>query len=323
MGTNTNNRAALTDIAIGEIKDTLSREFDITVLSLEPIGESSHNLHFVAHTLGNDLHIVIRQITGITDTLRDLEKIAQLEAVLEAATASLVRTNILSKHGNYLVPLRNGIYVSSRRHSGEVCKKGHNLSLVIRAAIEHGADLNRKRLSGFRRDTKALRYMLPQASSKIIAQRIRNFVCQHTDYQNTKRLLYWADKLNSLMSSYQDVGFVHGDLWHKNFIVDEAGGLQIIDHDCLHFDHYLFDLAHIFLDSSCSGYFSGRLDRYIAQEFFELLKTHLSSYISWPDFRIISHYVLLKKIALVRKPENLFIDERLNILEELESLSIS
>ncbi len=109
---------------------------------------------------------------------------------------------------------------------------------------------------------------------------------------------------------------VHGDFSYTNLIFHE-NRICVIDHECMHIDHRYFDYSHFLLDLCCSGYFAGELDIERIAEYLDAIRDLSASEIYVHEIALVAVYVLLKKIALVSNPDNLFVSERSRIIRDL------
>jgi hypothetical protein len=310
----------VTNTSLIQLRDALRVEFGVIAYELTVQETSSHNQHYIARDSDDALHVTIRSPRRSVDTPPELESVARFEACIRAPTASLVNTNRRSQRGPYLARLDEGSYIAVRSHRGEVCSKTHNVDVLIAAALEHGAAIEQLEPSGFRIGTTVLRYAAPLEAIPVIRQRVSDFVSLHVGPDEARQLRAEVELTATNMSaSTLRPRFVHGDLSFQNTILDEQN-VQFIDHDCLHFDHPLYDLAHLMLSIACSGYFSGDLQTSVARDFIATARRR-NPHISRRGLCDAATYVLLKKTALVRTPTNLRIAERLAILDELRRLT--
>jgi hypothetical protein len=280
----------------------------------------SHNVHYIASSGDEALHISVRIPRPSVETAEELEFIARLETYIPSKTASLVKTNILSRYNRYLEPLDDARLLSVRQHWGKVCSKTHDIAALIGVTSEHGGALSRIESSDFRCGSTILRYAAPSEAIPAIRERIQEFVSKHSSGAEMRKLLTHLEQAASILESAPaSPRFVHGDLSYQNLVLDDSG-LQVIDHDCLHFDHPFYDLAHLMLSVSCSGYFSGNLQENIVQRFLRCAKERMS--VRCCELCAVASYVILKKTALVRTPINLHITERLAILDDLQRIRL-
>ena len=319
MEANSGRCMAVDAIPTQELAEVIAAEFGLRPVQLVRISEASHNSHFIAGTPSGDVHVTLRDLASKSDTVSELEAIAQVEASLQGPTGALVRTNLRNRHGHFLVSFKADVYLSVREHWGEVCRKQHDVMALVNTALAHGSALDQANVGGLRAWTPSLRYMRPQESLVAMQDRFKSFVFQHTDHRSEPALVSCLDRVSRFIAKSNRLRLVHGDLAYGNVIAKE-GDLYVIDHDCLHQDHPLYDLAHLMLSVSCKGYFRGAFDRKIGEEFGEAVHHRSQERIDYSALCEVASYVLLKKMALVRSACNLFVEERLAILDELNTV---
>lgn len=310
----------MTNATLNQLRTALRVEFGVSASELTAQETMSHNQHYIAQDSDDALHVTIRSPLRSVDTPSELEAVARFETLMRAPTAALVNTNRRSQRGPYLAALDEVSYIAVRSHWGKVCSKTHDIDMLVAAALEHGAAIERLESSSFRTGTTVLRYAAPHEALAAIHQRVGDFICLHVGTEDARQLRAEVERTaSSIESATLRPRFVHGDLSFQNAILHE-GALQFVDHDCLHFDHPLYDLAHLMLSVACSGYFSGELQTSVARDFIATA-CRMSPQITRQTLCNTAIYVLLKKTALVRTPVNLRIGERLAIIDRLRRLT--
>jgi Ser/Thr protein kinase RdoA (MazF antagonist) len=309
----------LSDPTIDEVLTEVEERFRVPVITLIRQEIPSHNVHYIASTSKGTFHVTVRIPRRLVETAEELEFIARIEANIPAETALLVKTNVLSRFNRYLEPLDDTRFLAVRQHWGEVCSKSHDLAAIVNVAVKHGAGLDRMASRDLRCRTTVLRYAAPSEAIPAIRRRIYEFVSAHATAEEIRRLTTHLERTASVLErSHAYPRFVHGDLSYQNLVLEDSD-LQVIDHDCLHFDYPLYDLAHVMLSVSCSRYFSGILQKNVVRYFLGISNERIG--VDPSELSEVASYVMLKKTALVRTPANLRIAERLAILDDLRNIA--
>lgn len=303
------------------LRASIEQEFGLNLSMLTEFHVGTFNDHFLAH--GKDglvYHVTVRDFSKHFDTPEVIEKVLELEAKLEGPTTFLISTAIRTRKDRYLMPA-DSYCVSVRSHLGEACTTRDSFKRIVSAAIAHGQSIDKLGRVPIRVKSKNLRFMNVEDTLKSIEERLKTFVSTYADAE-TLQVLWDATEV---LKEYDILGFrtkprlVHGDLSVSNMIkVDD--NINVVDHDCLHYDHPLYDLSHLLLDVSCTAYFSGYLKAETAFEFSRILINESNYKTSKFDLFAVAIYVLLKKLALVRQPINLRLIERKNIIRDLRKI---
>jgi hypothetical protein len=298
----------------------LRDKFSLKIDRLEHYCATLHNVHYLARDALRTYHVKVRSFSETGDTPEDIEAILLLETRLTGRTSAVSRTNIASRQGRYLVGEQYG-YVSVRQHLGNsIVAHPERIARILDDVVEHGRAIDQLVAPDLERSQK-LRYLPPASALPQIAARLDGFVASHATRGQVRELHSAVKALTrtALSSPEAPVRLVHGDLAQSN-LIEYEGAINVIDHDCMHHDHHLYDEAHLFAEICSTAYFCGEFRHDRAVEFLRARRGE-----GQPDsaraFLEVVLYVMLKKLALVRKPENLKIPERIELLREVKSLA--
>lgn len=294
------------------LADRLRHEFGVDAARLVEFAPDAHNTHVLAGVADKTYHLTLRDLTSTEDTPALIERILEWCSELSGSTGRIMRTQIRSRNGRYLAGI-DGLHLSVRLHLGDVCNRNASLRMIVESASEHGRVIDAI-ASRIQLKRSGLRYQPMSESVNLIESRLTSFVAQHAAEGELGQLLSAVGYLATLMHPPR---LVHGDLSFMNLIVVE-GAISVIDHDCLHSDHPLYDHAHLLVSLASSEYFHGEFSIDLAEQYL----------MTWCDVErlhpkellVACEYVVLKKLALVQQAKNLHISDRVDALKALRTL---
>lgn len=299
-----------------QLRELLSEAYGVDVKSAASLqSHASFNVHYVADCGSRRLHATVRRGDQAGPSPALLEAVLSLEARLEGSTAAVIRTGLRNLAGCYLTEA-SGYYVSVREHMGTSCRRRDELAPLVEAAVIHSGQLANCLVSDVVRNRVGLRFLDVERSFPIMHERIRTFIREWHGEELCKRCEAFLDATQQRLVGSDSV-LCHGDMDVSN-MVWVGRDVAIIDHDCIHLDHPLFDCAHLLLSVACTDYFGGDLNMRVAERFAK----QVAARGVWTAGQLFdtASYVLLKKMALVRQPHNLHVPERLTILQQLRDL---
>jgi len=300
---------------VASLNRLLTECFGIPDGPLHRTAPGSHNLHFVAPRHDRCFHITVRE-SRPQEPREVIEEFLRFESMLRGPTAAICRTNLLSSDGCFCVPLK-GYLVSARAHLGSPIGNDAEISTIVAAAVTHGNALdsrNRPRMDRPRH----LRFQPPDDAIRSIRKRLQAFVAMHVDPEHLDVFLTTLSKVEGSVLTRGGLRLVHGDLALSN-LIDVNGAVNVIDHECLHINHALFDLAHLMLTVVLNGYFFGDFLMARAFEFVKCMRTAVPR-VDLVEFSDVCKFVVLKKLALVQQAKNLHGTDRAKTILQLDRL---
>jgi hypothetical protein len=294
--------------------------FGIEIERITALDVVAHNQHYVATAPGGPFHLTLHDLPEGSTEIEELEEVDGIVARLEGPTAALASTIQRGVSGRYLEPTALG-HLTVRHHRGRVAGPSLPAEELVAVARAHSRVLVAAVPPDARLRVGAPRFAAPGDTLDAVAA------------AGDTRLSAWmtAEQRAAFGRAVEDVRRssvvdgnaplrpVHGDLEPFNLVVVHDGTVQVIDHDCMHWDHALFDLAHLMVSSVGGGYFCGPLDRQRADSFLAAVRAAEPEIV--PQLLETCCYVLLEKLTAVDRRRHLLAERRLATIAELRALA--
>ena len=233
--------------------------FAIEPRQIRPLDLVAHNQHFVAVAAGGPFHLTLHDLPDGSPEIDELEEVHRVVARLEGPTTAVTATLRTGVSGRYLEPTEFG-HLTLRRHLGGRAR-GLNADQLVAVAREHSQALAAGVPQGARLRQGELRFSAPAEKVAAIDSAIPSRLAPWMAPADRSALSRAVDAVrhSSVIDGRVPLTPAHGDLEPSNLLV-VGGEMQVIDHGCVHWDHPLYDLAHLMMSTVAAGYHCGPLD---------------------------------------------------------------
>lgn len=308
------------------IKHALMKMYNLKVSKIEKVSLSFYNEHYIASSSDGLIHIKVYNMKDAYSKKDRLEEVLYSHNIVNSLVdvgCGLVPKYLRTVGGRTLAYNENIIF-DVVKHINCTPHEEVKSEIMGRMLSELHNSISKINVSD-RPGHSSLRFAGIEQSIEYIINRVSHWVRKYLEKEDHKRIESYIKITKEWWRRYtqRPLGrsILHGDYEKSNILISKQGKKYIIDFDCSYVDIKEIDVAHGMLSTSCSNYFCGELDKGKLYKFANgYYKDAHQCEVLLNDLKYICVYVILKKICLVRNPQNLHIKERLSIIENLLSI---
>ena len=312
--------------AILSIKHVVLEMYNLNVSRIDRVLIDSYNEHYIASSSKGLIHIKVYKIKNAYSKKDRLQEVLYSHSIVNSLIevgCGLVLEYLRTVDGKSVADT-DDIVFDIVRHID--CTNNEEVKSEIMGSMlsELHSSMSKINVSN-RPGHSSFRFAGIESSLEYITSRVSNWVRKHLQKEDYERIMSYIEITKEWWKRYAqsslEMNIIHGDYDRSNILISKQRKKCIVDFDCSYVDIKEVDIAHGMMSSACIGYFCGELDKRKLYEFINgyYKNTHQCEVVL-KDIKYICVYVILKKICLVRNPQNLHIKQRLSIIESLLSI---